>query len=148
MSELILWKNQEINRLRRDIEKTFRRCFAGFGVPLSLMEFPELFSVNLSETEKALVLTAKLPGMKPEDLDISVTENTVTIRGETKETTLEESDFHHRIEKHSESFSRTISLPRRVRVDKIEATYKDDILEVTMPKVDPKESQGIRIDIK
>ena len=148
MTELILWKNREIDRLRRDIERTFRRCSTGFGVPSTLMEFPETISVNLSETEHALVLMAKLPGMKPEDMDISATESTLTIKGETKESTIEEGESYQRISRRFGSFSRTISLPHRVKVDEIEATYKDNVLAITMPKHDPGETRGIRVDIK
>ena len=148
MTELILWKNREIDRLRRDIERTFRRCCAGFGVPSTLMEFSEGISVNLSETDQALVLTAKLPGMKPENMDISVTENSLTLKGETKEEATQAGDSYYRVEKRVGSFSRTISLPHRVKVDEIEAIYKDDILEITMPKRDPGKSHGIRVNIK
>ena len=148
MSELILWKNQEIDRLRKDLERTFRRCCAGFGVPLSITEFPDIVSIDLSETDDALVLTAKLPGMKSEDLDISVTESSLTLRGKTKDETMEEGDTYQRMEKRFGSFSRTISLPRRVKVDEIEAVYKDDTLEITMPKHDPSQPHGIRIGIK
>ena len=148
MTELILWKNREIDRLRRDIERTFRRCCAGFGVPSTLMEFSEGISVNLSETDEALVLTAKLPGMEPENLDISVTDNALTLKGVTKEEATQVNDSYYRIEKRVGSFSRTISLLRRVKVDEIEATYQDDVLEITMPKRDPKEPDRIRIRTK
>ena len=148
MTELIIWKNREIDRLRRDIERTFRRCCAGFDVPESFMDFPEVYSVNLSETEQAIVVTAKLPGMKPEDMDISVTENTLTIKGETKESTIEKGESYRHVDRRVGAFSRTVSLPRKVKVDEIEATYKDDILEITMPKRDPIESRWIRVNIK
>ncbi|MBW1697282.1 MAG: Hsp20/alpha crystallin family protein [Deltaproteobacteria bacterium] len=148
MTELILWKNRELERLRRDIERVFRRCCVGFGVPLSLMEFPEAFSVNLTETGQDLILTARLPGMKPEDMDISVTENSLTIKGQTEEEILDEGDFYQRVERRFGSFSRTISLPCRVKVDEIEATYKAGILKITMPKQQKEASRGIRIDVK
>jgi HSP20 family protein len=147
MTELILWKNREMDRLRRDIESTFRSCCAGFGVPSSLLKFSERISLNLAETDDALVVTAKLPGMKPENMDISVTENSLTLKGEAKEETSEVDDAYYRIEKSSSSFSRTISLPRRVKVDEVEATYKDGILEINMPKRDTAELDRVRIQV-
>ena len=148
MTELILWKNQEIKRVRKDIDRLFDRFCTCFGVPEAMIKKEEAFSMGLSETADALTLTAQLPGMKREDIQVTVTENAVTIRGETASETVEEGAGHHRISSRSNLFSRTISLPARVNVDHIEAIYKDDVLNILMPKRDPGDRRDKSIEIK
>ena len=79
MHELTLWKKQEIDKLRKDMDSLFRRFRKEFGLPSSLSEVAEPFSMDLSETESTLTVSAELPGIKPEDIHISVTENTLTL---------------------------------------------------------------------
>ena len=148
MSKLILWKDREMTKLRRDMDRLFNRFCYDFGVPFFADEVPVAPSINLSETEDDLIVEAKLPGMKPEDMDISATEDSLIIKGETREETVEESPSYHRVERRSGSFSRTISLPCKVRTDDIKASYKEGILKITMPKCAPDEVRGVRIEVK
>jgi HSP20 family protein len=104
--------------------------------------------MDLSETGDALTLTAQLPGMKREDIQITVTENALTISGKAASETVEEGAGHRRVSSSSRTFSRTISLPPGVNVDQIEATYKDNVLNILMPKRDPGERRHKSIDIK
>ena len=147
MTELILWKNQEIKQLRRDMEQTLRQCCRGFGVPYSLMQAAEAVSIDLSETENELVVTAELPHIAPENIDISVSDDKVTIRGERKAETVTEGENFKRVERRSGSFSRSFSLPCRVKVDETKATFSDDILKIIMPKLDPKVTRATRIKV-
>ena len=138
MSELILWKNQEMTKLRKDMQRIFNRFWYDFGVPILPDEIAEPVSIDLSETEDTLILKAKLPGIHPKDMDISVTGDTV----------IEETARYHSVERRAGSFSRTIPLPCRVKVDEIEAIYKDGVLEITMPKCEPDETRGVEIKVK
>ena len=148
MSELILWKNQEIVKLRRDMQRLFNRFWYGFGVQMFPEEAGGIPSIDLSETEDLLTLKAICPGINPEDMDISVTEDTLFIQGETREETIEESATYQKVLRRSGSFSRTISLPCKIKVDEIEAVYKEGILKITMPKCEPDKARGIRIQVK
>ena len=147
MSELILWKNQELFKLRKDMQRLFNRFWYGYGV-----QVPEytggIYSITLSETEDTLTLTAVLPGIKPEDMDISVTQDTLFIQGETREETVEERAGYQRVHSRSGSFSRTISLPCRIKVDDIKAVYREDLLKITMPKCEPDKARGVQIQVK
>ena len=134
MSELILWKNQQINKLRKDIDHLFNRFFSDFGVNLFPVEVGEGPSIEMSQTEDTLVIRASLPGVNPEDLDISVTSDSLTIRGQKTEESVENKGHYRRIETRSGSFFRTVSLPCRVKVDGIQATFKDGVLNMVMPK--------------
>lgn len=148
MSKLILWKDREMTKLRRDMDRLFNRFRYDFGVPFFADEVSVAPSINLSETEDDLIVEAKLPGMKPEDMDISATEDSLIIKGETQEETVEDSPSYRRVERRSGSFSRTISLPCKVRTDDIKATYKKGILKITMPKCAPDEVRDVRIEVK
>ena len=148
MTELIVWRKQEIDRLRRDIDHLFKRFRREFGVPRSLLETAESFALQLSETESTVILRAELPGMKPEDMHVSVTDESLTLRGEIREDTVDKGENYERVAKRSQSFSRTIALPCRIRTGDVKATYKDGILEVVLPKCRPAEARGVHIEIK
>ncbi len=148
MSELTLWKKQELDKLRKDLDLLFRRFRRGFGVPRTLLEAAESFSTEFSETEEMLVLSTDLPGIKPEDIEISVTEDTLNLKAETREDSVDRDENFQRIEKRSRSFSRSISLPCRIIAEEVKATYKDEILKIELPKCKPKKARGIIVDMK
>ena len=147
MRELAVWKQQEIDKLRRDMDHLFRRFRKELGIPRYLIEVAESFSVDLSETENTLTVKAELPGIKPEDIRISVTEDTLTLKGETGEETIESAEGYRRIEKRSRTFSRTVSLPCRVLTENVKATLKNDVLQIVLPKCKPKEARSVKIDL-
>ncbi|MEJ2167915.1 MAG: Hsp20/alpha crystallin family protein [Desulfobacterales bacterium] len=148
MSELIVWRKQEIDRLRRDIDHLFKRFRREFGVPLFLVEGPESFSLDLSETEYTVTLRAELPGIKPEDIKVSVTDESLTLRGEIREDTVEKGENYERVARRSQTFSRTIALPCRIKTAEVKAAFKDGILEIVLPKCSPAEARGVSIEIK
>jgi len=146
MSELTLWKKQELDKLRKDLDLQFRRFRRGFGVPRTLLEAAESFSTEFSETEDTLVLSTDLPGIKPEDIEISVTEDTLNLKAETREDSVDREENFQRVEKRSQSFSRSISLPCRIIAEEVKATYKDQILKIELPKCKPKKARGVLVD--
>ena len=148
MSELTLWKKQELDKLRKDLDLQFRRFRRGFGVPRTLLEAAESFSTEFSETEDTLVLSADLPGIKPEDIEISVTEDTLNLKAETREDSVDTDENYQRVEKRSRSFSRSISLPCRIIAEEVKATFKDNILRIELPKCKPKKARGVVVNMK
>ncbi len=148
MSELTLWKKQELDKLRKDMDLLFRRFRRGFGVPRTLLEATESFSTEFSETEEMLVLSTDLPGIKPEDIEISVTEDTLNLKAETMKDSVDTEENFQRIEKRSRSFSRSISLPCRIIAEEVKATYKDEILKIELPKCKPKKACGVIVDLQ
>lgn len=148
MSELIVWRKQEIDRLRRDIDHLFKRFRREFGVPRFLVEEPESFSLDLSETEQTVILKAELPGIKPEDIHVSVTDESLTLRGEIREDTVDKGETYERITKRSQSFSKTIILPCRIKTAEVKATFKNGQLQIVLPKCAPAEARGVNIEIK
>jgi HSP20 family protein len=148
MSELVLWKKQELDKLRKDLDLLFRRFRRGFGVPRSLLEAAESFSTELSETEDMLVLNTDLPGIKPEDIEVSVTEDTLNLKAEVREDSVDKEENFQRIEKRYRSFSRSISLPCRIVAEEVKATYKDNILRIELPRCKPKKARGVIVEMK
>ncbi len=91
--------------------------------------------VDVVERDDDILVKAELPGVDKKDLDISVTDNTLTIKATTREETEKEEGEYHRREIVSGTFARSIVLPAEVDGDKAKATFKDGLLELTIPKV-------------
>ena len=147
MPGLILWKNQEMSKLRRDMDRLFARLWDDFGMPLIPRAMRIAPSVDISETEGDLIITAEIPGINPEDLDLTITEDRLTIKGEMKQELESGDENYHRIERHFGTFSRTLQLPYRVRAEDVRATYEKGILTIVMPKSMPREDRAFKIKI-
>ncbi|WP_018717159.1 Hsp20/alpha crystallin family protein [Arhodomonas aquaeolei] len=102
--------------------------------------------VDLLERDSDVLLRAELPGVQRRDLDVSVTDATVTIRGATASEKRTEEGAFFRSEIARGAFSRTVSLPAKVDADKADARFADGILEITLPKV--KEARRRRIEVR
>ena len=89
-------------------------------------------SVDIYEGKNEIVLEAELPGMKPEEVDISIENNTITLKGERRFEKKEDSDNYHRVERNYGSFTRSFTLPRTVSGDEAAAEYKNGVLRVTL----------------
>ena len=99
----------------------------------------------MAEQDDAYVVKASLPGIKVEDLDISVTGNTLTIKGQVEdEKTISEEQYHLR-ERRYGSFARTITLPASVDAESVEATYEDGVLTLTAPKTEEDKRKRITV---
>jgi HSP20 family protein len=101
--------------------------------------------VDVVDRGKELVVRAEIPGVSKEDLSISLTDNTLTIRGETHKESKEEKGDYHRREISRGSFLRTLALPAEVAGDRAKATFKDGVLELVLPKVDKPSGRKIEI---
>lgn len=103
-------------------------------------------AVNVDETAEELILTAELPGMKLEDLELEVENNVLTLSGEKAQVRTEGEDRKYHVwERTFGSFSRAFTLPRTVRVDDITAEFADGVLYVRMPKAPEARSRRIEV---
>ena len=148
MPGLIIWKNQEINKLRRDMDRLFARLWDDFGMPHLQRPSRDIPFIDLYETEENLICKAEIPGLNPKDLDISITNDILTIKGEMKKEFVKERENYHRMERRYESFSRSIQLPCRVMIEDVEATYREGIVTIIMPKCKPEITKKVKIKIK
>lgn len=148
MSELIVWKNKEMDKMRRDVERLFDRMgldFASYLVQDARSEGP---TFDISETDDSLIVKVELSGVHARDLQLSVTGTTLILRGETHQENTTGDARYRRIEHHFGSFSRTIRLPCTVKVEETQATFEKGILRVVMPKRRTKRAAGIKIKVK
>lgn len=134
----------------KDLENVTSRFNHLFGEPANgetSRRAPWSPAVNVEESKDGLSLSAELPGMNLEDIEIEVENNVLTLRGEKKEEK-EEGDErrYHLWERRYGSFERSFTLPRTVKSDGITARFKDGILQVTMPKAP--EAKSRRIEVK
>jgi len=148
MSELSLWRKQEFDRMRQELDLLFRRFRREFGVPRSLLEITDLSQVNVSVTETTVTLRAELPGIRPEDIEISVTDEALTLKAHTRDETVEQDEVSARITQKSQSISRTVTLPCRIEAEDVKATFKDGILVVELPKCKPAKARSVDIESK
>jgi len=148
MPELEVWKKQHINRLKEDMNRLFDRVWGEFGRSFSPRQIKTMPLVDRMETATHLIIKAEIPGINPKDLDISVTENTLVIKGESRQKIVDKNNGFHRVERKYGSFSRTFQLPCRVMVDDVTATYNDGILEIVMPKCKPEKMRKLRVLVK
>ncbi len=105
-------------------------------------------AVEVFDKGDRLVVKAEIPGMKEEDIDVSVEDNTLTLRGERKaETEVNEEDYYC-CERSYGTFFRSMPLPSKVDAEKIEANYEDGVLEVTLPKAAEVKSKKVKVAAK
>lgn len=122
-----------LTTLRKEMERLFDRFWEG--------DFPELVPVgewsprlDLSETKDALVVRAEIPGMEAKDVQISLQDQVLTIKGEKKQEKEEEDEHHYRSERSHGVFARSVRIPVPVEREKVTAKFKNGLLTVTLPK--------------
>ena len=102
---------------------------------------------NISETEKEYLIKAELPEVSKDDVDVSVHDGVITIKGERRMETTEENETRHRIESFYGSFARSFSLPADVDESAIHAESKDGVLKVHLPKAEVEKPKAIEIKV-
>jgi len=102
-------------------------------------------SVDMYQTPDKIIVEAMIAGVKPEDLDVHITRDMVTIKGNRSESkTIEEENYFHK-ELYWGSFSRTILLPQEIEPEEAEATEKHGLLMITLPKIDRGKSHKVKV---
>lgn len=102
--------------------------------------------VDIVDRDDDILVKAELPGVDKKDLDVTVSDNAVTIKGTTKQESREEKGDYYRCEIHQGSFSRTVTLPADVDGDKARASFKDGMLDLTLPKVAKAKKRSIKVE--
>ncbi len=104
--------------------------------------------VDVTETKENLVVRAEIPGLNPEDFQISLSRNVLTIKGEKREEGEQKGESFHIQERIEGPFVRLVDLPKPVQSDKIRALYRDGVLTITLPKAVESEKKKIKVKIK
>jgi HSP20 family protein len=155
MFELIPWRRRERETFPMSVHRDFRREFDAlinrfFGEERLLPGFIQGFSpaIDLSESDDDFTVKAEIPGVGPKDLDISLTGDVLTIKGEKKEEKEEKEKGVHRVERTFGRFSRSFSLPCEVQEAKIEAKFENGVVTIKLPKAETAKKKSIQIDMK
>ncbi len=143
---LIRWDPwEEVNRLRDEFDRVFGFPGRLFGVGRGGAWTP---SVDVYETADEVVVKAELPGVEPGNLDVRLTEDAVTLRGEMGHEEREEGEEYYRRERRFGSFYRVVPLPAAIRPEEGRATFRHGVLEVRAPKAEPERARGRRLQIE
>ncbi len=142
--ELVMWEpfeslnriHSRMNELFEDgIGRSWRNAASGNWYP----------AVDVLESKDAYIIRAELPGMKKEDLNLEVKDGTLTLTGERKSEELAEGVEYRSVERVNGKFVRSFALPKTVNHEAIQATYKDGVLEVHVPKAEAAKPRQITV---
>ncbi len=147
--ELTTWKPlRELDRMRSDMDLLLDAFLEGRPV----RRFDEmkgwLPSIDVSETKNDIVVKAELPGMDPKDIDISLSDGSLVLKGEKKHEKEEKEENYHFVERSYGSFVRSVHLPAEVKHDKISASYKNGVLKVVLPKSEESKKKEIKVKVE
>jgi HSP20 family protein len=135
-----------VRRFRTEMEDMFQDFMGGFGP-----SFPELMEfrtppVDIRETENEIIVKADIPGFDKENIDLEIAGDRLRIRAESKVEKEEEEKGYHRRERAYKGFYREIMLPKNTKSDESKATYKDGVLEITLPKTEKEKGKKLEIE--
>ena len=148
--KLVPWRRSELARPWPSLRNEMNRLFDDF---LTQDFLPQPFrgvgewtpALDISETEEAVVIKAELPGLEANDVEVTLQDHVLTIKGEKKE---EKSKNFHRVERSYGQFERSFRLPTAVKGDKVEAAFKNGVLAVELPKAEEAKTRSVKIKIE
>jgi len=135
-----------LSSLRDELDRLFESPWADLSRPSQLLSgwTPAL---DVYEEKENFIVKAELPGMKKEDIDVSLHDGSLSISGERKSETKHEDAEVYRTERFFGRFQRTVTLPASVAADKVKAQYKDGILTITLPKTEEAKPKQIEVSV-
>jgi HSP20 family protein len=133
------------DRFSRLVEDAFNDMLRPFGDAEGVSNRAWIPAVDIRETDDAVTLLVDLPGMKKEDVQLTLENNILTVSGERRFEGKEQNESYHRIERAYGAFTRSFTLNHNVQSDKVQASFHEGVLEITLPKQE--ESKPRRISI-
>jgi len=137
----------ELVDLQKEINRMFDRFFRGFEDEEEIRVTTWSPRVDISETDDEYIVRAEVPGVSKDDIKVTIKDNVLTISGEKKQEKEAKGENFHRIERVYGSFTRTFTLPGAVKVDKVEAKFKDGVLTIKLPKVEEAKPKEIEVKV-
>lgn len=151
---LVKWSPlKEFENMRRDMERVFENTLEPFSrrsrwVPKISGHGVAVPKVDMYDRKNEIVVKAELPGVKKDDVDVTITTESLTIKGETKrEQEVKEDDYYCSECSHG-SFLRTIPLPAEVNDAKAKAVFKNGVLEITLPKLEAAKAREVKLNVE
>ena len=135
--------------LQQQMNQLFSHFFDSQAVSPFRERFEDIFpNVDIQERNKEIVVTAELPGLEQNDVDISISNDILTLRGEKKQSKEQKEENYYRMERSYGSFHRDIPLPADVETENITAVFKNGVLTMQIPKKPDAQRKTKRIEIK
>ena len=134
---------EEVAGFRRMFDDPFAGCFRE-GLEGHAGEWKPLMDVV--ETKDGISLKVEVPGIKQEDISISLEDNTLTVKGERKQESEVNEEAYTRVERSYGTFQRSVLLPQTVDASRVKATYKDGVLEIQLPKKEEARPKAIKVE--
>lgn len=145
---LMRWRPmRDLLSIQEEVNRLFDEFFGRFPSRLDIFETGWSPSVDIRETKDDIIVEAELPGIKQDDVSVSITDNVLTIKGEKKQEKEVKEEQYHRIERSYGAFQRSFTLPTVVQADKAKATFKDGVLKVVIPKAEEAKPKEIKIEV-
>jgi HSP20 family protein len=149
MANLVRWDPvREMVSLRDAMDRLFEESFVRPRTWIAPTEGVATLALDVFESDDDVTVKASIPGIKPEDIDISITGDVLTIKGETTEDKEEKSGNYHLRERRYGAFQRSISLPTLVSADKATAEFESGVLTLALPKMEEVKPKSIKIKTK
>ena len=147
---LMRWRpSRDLVNIREEMNRLFDNFFSGMPERRrGLLEGEWAPSVDVAETDDEVVVTVELPGVKQDDVDITIADDVLTLKGEKSEEKEIKKENYHRVERSYGSFQRSISLPTGVQADEAKAVFKDGVLHVNIPKAEEAKPKQIKINLE
>lgn len=146
---LIRWEPfRDLVSLRDAMDRMFEESFVRPWARWPVFAEESVLPVDVYETEDAVVVEAPVPGVKAEDVDVSITGDTLTIKGESKFEKKVERENYIRQERRYGSFCRAVTLPGGLKTDKAEAEFQNGVLSITFPKSEEMKPKSIKVKVK
>ena len=149
-NEVVRWEPfTEMMSLRDAVNHLFEDSFIRPGAwPMPLEAAVLSIPTDMIETKDSVIVKMSAPGTRPEDIDISVVGDTLTIKGETKSEEQSEEGSYIRKERRFGAFQRTLSLPASVASDRARAEFENGVLTLTLPKAEEAKPKSIKVTMK
>jgi HSP20 family protein len=145
---IVPWKPfNEMTTLRREMDSLWDRFFPEIPLRERYVTQEWLPSIDLTETKDKLVVKAELPGLEAKDVELTLTDDILTIRGEKKVEKEEKDEHRYYVESYHGEFERQIKLPTPVNTGKIDATFDKGILTINLPKSEEARKKEIKINV-
>ncbi|HUI11568.1 MAG TPA: Hsp20/alpha crystallin family protein [Bacteroidota bacterium] len=137
----------DVLSMRKEIDRLFDNLFHGdLADTTSAFTSAWVPAVDIAEHEGEFVVRMELPGVKKDDVKITMQEGVLSVKGEKKQEKEAKGLDYHRVERSYGSFQRSFTLPTAVKAENIDASYRDGVLEITLPKAE--EAKPKQIDVK
>jgi HSP20 family protein len=135
----------ELSRLRREVDRMWEDFFGPRGWGLRPWEGEWAPAIDISETADQVVVKAEIPGVDPKEINLTLAGDVLTIKGEKKSEREETKENYHLVERSYGSFTRSLTLPAAVDMDRIDAKYEKGVLTITCPKKEEVKPKAITI---